>query len=134
MVDNFYLNELHFRNLRDEEEQQHRVRVPRIVFPRVDPTEFLTDFEFKRHFRFDKHNVERLARMLDLSHRDNRGSPLTPVQTVCIALNHFAGAHFQRVSGYCGNCSQSAAWWAIDRVRQGCGSVSIITNPDLELN
>ena len=48
---------------------------------------------------------------------DGRGSPLTALQTTCIGLSHFAGAHFTRVSAYCGNVSYTAAWNAIDRVR-----------------
>ena len=39
------------------------------------------------------------------------------IQAVCITLNHFGGGHFQRVSGYCGNVSTTAAWHAIQRVR-----------------
>ena len=54
--------------------------VPRVIFPRVEPTEFLTDAVFKRHFQFDKRNVERIADMLDLEHPNNRGNPLTPIQ------------------------------------------------------
>ena len=71
---------------------------------------------FDRHFRFNKVNVERLADMLNLERETDQGSPLTPVQSVCIALNSFAGGHFQRISGYCGNVSQNAARVAINRV------------------
>jgi len=56
--------------------------------------------------------------MLQLHRGTNRGVPLTPVQTMCLALNHFGGGHFQRVTGYCGNVSQNAAFCAIERVRQ----------------
>jgi hypothetical protein len=55
--------------------------------------------------------------MLDLERESNRGHPLTPIQSTCIALNHFAGGHFIRVSANCGNVSYSAAYHAIDRVR-----------------
>ena len=102
--------DLNVRNLR---QQQAR----RVYHPRSDPTEYLTDFEFKRHFRFNKESVRRLAEMLDLEPPNNRGLPLSPLQSTCIALNHFAGAHFTRVSAYCGNVSYCAAWNAVDRVR-----------------
>lgn len=92
------------------------------MHPRIDPTYQLSDFEFKRHFRFNKESVNRLAGMLDLERPSGRGVPLTPVQTLCIALNHFGGAHFNRISAYCGNVSYFAAWTAIDRVREAlCG-------------
>jgi hypothetical protein len=35
---------------------------------------------------------------------------------VCIALNHYVGAHFTRVSVYCGDVSYFATWSAIDQV------------------
>ena len=85
---------------------------------RISPIDVLTDFSFKRQFRFDKDNVVRLTNMLDLEKDNNRGLPLTPVQSVCLTLNHFAGAHFNRVSALCGNVSEHASWDAIDRVRQ----------------
>ena len=76
---NYYLRDCHLRNLREQRIQRPQ-RVPRVIFPRVEPTEFLTDAVFKRHFRFDKRNVERIADMLDLEHPNNRGNPLTPIQ------------------------------------------------------
>lgn len=30
----------------------HRDREPRVVKPRIDPREVMSDWEFKRHFRF----------------------------------------------------------------------------------
>ena len=71
---NYYLRDCHLRNLREQ-----RIQRPQRV-PRVEPTEFLTDAVFKRHFRFDKRNVERIADMLDLEHPNNRENPLTPIQ------------------------------------------------------
>ena len=63
--------------------------------------------------------MERLAGMLELERANNRGLPLTPIQSVCLTLSHFGGAHFNRVSAYCGNVSHHAAHDAIDRVRRG---------------
>ena len=85
---------------------------------RISPIDVLADFSFKRHFRFDKDNVVRLTNMFDLEKDNNCGLPRTPVQSVCLTLNHFAGAHFNRVSALCGNVSEHASWDAIDRVRQ----------------
>ena len=85
---------------------------------RISPIDVLADFSFNRHFRFDKDNVVRLTNMFDLEKDNNCGLPRTPVQSVCLTLNHFAGAHFNRVSALCGNVSEHASWDAIDRVRQ----------------
>ena len=52
----------------------------------------------------------------DLIYDNKRGKPLSPIQQVCIALHHFAGGQFQRVSGVCGGVSQSAARQAVVRV------------------
>ena len=76
---NYYLRDRYLRNLREQRIQRPQ-RVPCVIFPRVEPTEFLTDAVFKRHFQFDKRNVERIADMLDLEHPNNRGNPLTPIQ------------------------------------------------------
>ena len=76
---NYYLRDRHLRNLREQRIQRPQP-VPRVIFPQVEPTEFLTDAVFKRHFQFDKRNVERIADMLDLEHPNNRGNPLTPIQ------------------------------------------------------
>ncbi len=93
-----------------------QLRPVKIYKPRVDPRDALRDYEFKQHFRFNKENATRLADMLHLERDNNRGLPLTPIQQVCITLGTFAGRHFQRISGYCGGVSQTAAWWVIDRV------------------
>ena len=80
----------------------------------------MSDFNFKRTFRVDKMTAVRLVHMLQLHRENNRGLPLLPFhpeQALCIALNHFAGGHFQRVSAYCGDVSVAGAHQAIVRVR-----------------
>ena len=80
----------------------------------------MSDFNFKRTFRVDKMTAVRLVDMLQLHRENNRGLPLLPFhpeQALCIALNHFAGGHFQRVSAYCGDVSVAGAHQAIVRVR-----------------
>ncbi len=75
--------------------------------------------------RLEKPNVIRLTETLaeDLSapidnEHGQRGRPLTPIQKVCIALNSYAGGHFQRVSGLCGGVSKAAAHKAICQVTE----------------
>ena len=60
----------------------------------------------------------KIASMLeaDLIYKNNRGQPLSPLQQVCLALHHYAGNQFQRVSGVCGGVSQAAARQALVRV------------------
>ena len=50
--------------------------------------EEMTDFEFKRTFRFTKDGVESLVGLLApyIGYVDNRGRPLTPLQQVLISL------------------------------------------------
>jgi hypothetical protein len=69
-------------------------------------------------FLISKESVERLADMIepDLMFDNNRGQPLSPIQQVCIALHHYTGGQFQRVSGVCGGVSQGAARQALVRV------------------
>ncbi len=90
--------------------------LPRVARNRDDPFA-LTDHEFKRNFRFSKQSVRRLAEMLQLPGDRRRGRPLTDLQQLCIALNHFGSKNFVRSSANCGKVSYTAAWHAIDRVR-----------------
>ncbi len=100
-------------------------RRPPVINRRLDPMESLSDAEFKITFRFEKHNANRLTEILmddlirpveDGDVNGDRGRPLTPIQKVCIALNSFAGGHFQRISGLCGGVSRAAAHKAICQV------------------
>ena len=69
---------------------------------------------------FSKESVERLADMLetDLIYDTRRGVPMSPVQQVCIALHHYGGNQFQRVSGVCAGVSQFSARKALVRVTE----------------
>lgn len=49
---------------------------------------------------------------------------LTGIQTMCIALAHFGGAIFHRISSLCGNVSYGTAWNATDRVRDALCAVA----------
>ena len=42
----------------------HKEYAPRVPRVRVDPRDSMSDPEFKRHFRFSKQSVERIADML----------------------------------------------------------------------
>lgn len=96
----------------------YRQRDPRVMGNRCNPMVVMSNKKFKKHFRFNKIKVQRIADLLeqDLKHPSNQGSPLTPVQQVCIALNHMAGGHYQRVSGVCGGVCQWTARSALVRV------------------
>ena len=54
----------------------------------------------------------------DLTFESNRGLPLSPFQQTCVALNHYGGNQFQRVSGVCAGVSQNAARLAMVRVTE----------------
>ena len=59
--------------------------------PRREKPDFMeeiTDFEFKRTFRFTKDGVESLVGLLApyIGYVDNRGQPLTPLQQVLSSL------------------------------------------------
>ena len=54
----------------------------------------------------------------DLTYENNRGLPLSPFQQICVALNHYGGNQFQRVSGVCAGVSQNAARLAMVRVTE----------------
>ena len=95
---------------------QRRDRAPAVRLHHLDPTEELSDAIFKRHYRFDKAGVRRIAGVLDLERDNDRGRPLSAVQQVCLALNFYGGGHYTRVAGLCSGVSQSAAWNAIERV------------------
>ena len=98
----------------------HQEREPRTIKPRIDPREELTERQFKKHFRFSKGLVTRIAQMLgpSLIHQSNRGLPLSPVMKVCIALGMYGGGHFQRIAGLCGGVSQYAARQALKEVTE----------------
>ena len=80
----------------------------------------MRDQEFKRHFRLTKNSVTRLCDMLeeDLSFESNRGMPISPIVQICITLNHYAGGHFQRISGWCAGVSQNGARLSLQRVTE----------------
>jgi len=85
---------------------------------RLEPEKSLSDNEFKRTYRFSKGSVERITQILghDLQVQNQQGLPISPLQQVCIALNHFGGGQFQRISGQCGGVSQFGARISLVRV------------------
>jgi hypothetical protein len=107
---------LHLRHLRRVEEVEEfeemmdlqLVRQPEVYDRRADHIRVLNHAEFKRTFRFSEDGVYALVDLLhDQLHVDtNRGRPLSVLQQVLVALNHYAGGHFQRTSALCGGISQ----------------------------
>jgi len=86
---------------------------------RVSPFENLTDYQFRRHFRFTKESVIRLTDFMEIPrNRNNRGRPVSAELSMCLFLSHVSGAHFNRTSGLCCDVSKRAAWDAIGRVRR----------------
>ena len=106
--------------LQYQENQNQRQRHSRVYGNRVDPRLSMRDQEFKRHFRLSKDSVTRLCDMLeeDLSFGSNRGMPISPIVQICITLNHYAGGHFQRISGWCAGVSQNGARLSLQRVTE----------------
>ena len=102
----------------DFEEDAVRRRVLKVYKERVNPRTIMTDSKFKRHFRFSKENVAKLTDIIeeDLIFPTKRGQPIPPLIQVCITLNHYAGGHFQRISGWCSGVSQNGARLSILRV------------------
>lgn len=84
------------------------VRQPAVYDRRADHNISMSDAEFKRTYRFTKVGVLALVEMLydQLHFPTERGRPLTVLQQVLVALNHFAGGQFQRTSALCGGLSQ----------------------------
>ena len=105
--------------LQHNQENRAVVRPQKVYNPRTDPRSMLNT-EFKRHFRFTKDSVNRLTDLLreDLEYENNRGLPVPPVEQVCITLNSFAGANFQRISGWCAGVSQNTARLCVVRVTE----------------
>ena len=86
---------------------QHVLAIPRVIGLRVDPTDNLTDTVFKQIFRVSKRAAHGLLRTLGLDIRDRRGSPLLPIQKLCIFLSHCANNSFQKITGICGHLDNS---------------------------
>lgn len=73
---------------------------------------------FRRHFRFSKQNVRRLADLLEdqLGTDSSRGSPLSPVEQVCLTLAYYGGGTFQHTAGLMGGVSKACSHQTIHRV------------------
>jgi hypothetical protein len=107
---------MHLRQLRRAEEVEEfeemmdlqLVRQPVVYDRRADHIVVLNHAEFKRTFRFSEAGVLALVHLLhDQLHYDTgRGRPLSVLQQVLVALNHYAGGQFQRTSALCGGISQ----------------------------
>ena len=87
----------------------HVLAIPRVIGLRVDPTKNLTDTVFKQIFRVSKRAAQGLLHTLGLEIRDRRGSPLLPIQKLCIFLNHCANNSFQKITGICGHLDNSGS-------------------------
>jgi hypothetical protein len=102
------LHQRHLLRVEDVEEFEERmemqlVRQPVVYDRRADHMQVLNPVEFKRTFLFNQAAVYALVEMLydQLHIPSNRGQPLLVLQQVLVALNHYAGGHFQCTSGLC---------------------------------
>jgi hypothetical protein len=94
------------------------VRQPVVRDRRATLIASVGDAEFKRQFRFTKEAFIVLSEMLGEQLRlpCERGRPVTVHQQLLVALNHYAGGHFQRTSGLCGGISQPTVSRIVKRV------------------
>ena len=79
----------------------------------------LDSVEFRRTFRFSKPAVEAIVEMVHdqlLFDGGNKNYPVSPLQQVLVALNHYAGGQFQRTTGLCGGISQPTVCRIVKRV------------------
>jgi hypothetical protein len=94
------------------------VRQPQVYDRRADHMVVLNHAEFKRTFRFTEDGVNAIAEMLhdQLHYPTQRGRPLSVLQQVLVALNHYAGGQYQRTTALCGGISQSTVCRTVEEV------------------
>ena len=68
------------------------IRETRVLWERKNPFIHFNDAEFRRNFRLEKQTLLSLVDILrvDLERPNNRGSPLSPEQQVCLCLQYLA--------------------------------------------
>ena len=65
----------------------------------------------RKQYRFSKDGIIRLTSLIDaeLAFGDERGSPLSPLQQVCLAMTYFASDTPQRSAGYIAGVKSTCA-------------------------
>ncbi len=93
-------------------------REERRLWDRSNPLVEFSDTEFRRNFRLTKRGILHLVDLVeeDLQYPDNRGSPLTPLQQVCLCMTFLSSGTFQRTAGVIAGVSVSCANTTINRV------------------
>jgi hypothetical protein len=115
-----------FREILEEANVQENFNIRWVHQPivrerRADHIVVLDSAEFRRTFRFSKPAVEAIVEMV---HDDlifgggNKNYPISPLQQVLVALNHYAGGQFQRTTGLCGGISQPTVCRIVKRVTE----------------
>ena len=81
---------------------------------------------FRCHYRLSKNGVRQLTGILqdDLHFASDRGSPLTPLQQVCLTLAYVGGGCYQHTAGLIGGVSKSCANRTIHRVTEAICRIS----------
>jgi hypothetical protein len=94
------------------------IRQPQVYDRRADHMVVLNHAEFKRTFRFSEDGVLALVDLLydQLHYPTQRGRPLSVLQQVLVALNHYAGGQFQRTTALCGGISQATVCRTVEEV------------------
>lgn len=65
----------------------------------------------RKQYRFSKEGILKLTDLIkpDLAFEDGRGSPLSPLQQVCLAMTYFASDTPQRSAGYIAGVKSTCA-------------------------
>jgi hypothetical protein len=97
------------------------VRQPVVRDRRADHIVVLDSAEFQRTFRFSKAAVDVIVEMLHdqlIFDHEHLNNPVSPLQQVLVALNHYAGGQFQRTTALCGGISQPSVCRIVKRVTE----------------
>ena len=83
-------------------------------------------FCFSRNYRLTKRGVLQLTDLLqaDLQFGSDRGSPLTPLQQVCLTLAYVGGGTYQHTAALIGGVSKSCSNVTIHRVTESICRIS----------
>ena len=74
-------------------------------------------FFFRKQYRFSKEGIIKLTDLIEpeLAFVDGRGSPLSPLQQVCLSMTYFASDTPQRSAGYIAGVKSTCANTTVKR-------------------
>jgi hypothetical protein len=90
------------------------------LFDKLKASQRILNSSCRRHHRLTKAGVVHLTSLIEqeLSFDSGRGSPLTPLQQVCVTLSYFGGGTYQHTAGLLSGVSKGCANRTIKRVTQ----------------